>query len=292
MEGWSLIVGHLQAGLLAAVFLLLLGVERVAPLRRSTRRALPRFFVNFSFMALAFIAGSFAVRPVSLWLADQTSQKSFGLLSVLGLPAGVHGAAGFLLMDLTFYYWHRLNHTVPLLWRFHNVHHVDPDLDVTTSFRFHFGEILYSTGFRVVQVGLLGVSVVTYLVYEFFFQAGTMFHHSNIMLPIRIERRLNKIIVTPRMHGIHHSIFKNETNSNYGVIFRWWDVLHRSMRLNIPQASIDIGIAGYRKPHDNTLRNLLLLPFRTQRDYWRREDGRPAESREIEMKGRLTTLSE
>jgi sterol desaturase/sphingolipid hydroxylase (fatty acid hydroxylase superfamily) len=292
MQEWSLIFKYIQTGLLAAVFLLLWGVERAVPLRRSTRRAFPRFFVNFCFMALVFVAGSFAVRPVSLWLADLTSRKPFGLLPVLRLPAGVRVAAGFLLMDLTFYYWHRLNHTVPLLWRFHNVHHVDPDLDVTTSFRFHFGEILYSTGFRVVQVGLLGVSVVTYLVYEFFFQAGTMFHHSNIRMPIRIERRLNKIFVTPRMHGIHHSIFRNETNSNYGVIFRWWDILHRSVRLNVPQAGIDIGIAGYRKPHDNTLRNLLLVPFRTQRDYWRREDGTPAERREIKMKDRLTTLSE
>ena len=122
-------------------------------------------------------------------------------------------------MDLTFYYWHRLNHLRPLLWRFHNVHHVDPDMDVTTSFRFHLGEVLYSTLFRLLQVGLMGVSPLTYLLYEFIFNCATMFHHSNVRLPLAWERLLNRVFVTPRMHGVHHSALGPETNSNYSVIF-------------------------------------------------------------------------
>ena len=136
-------------------------------------------------------------------------------------------------MDLTFYYWHRLNHTRPLLWRFHNVHHADPDMDVTTSFRFHWGEVLYSTVFRLLQVGLIGVSPLTYLVYEVVFNGATMFHHSNLRLPVAWERRLNRVFVTPRMHGVHHSAVGPETNSNYSVIFSWWDRLNRSLRLNV-----------------------------------------------------------
>jgi sterol desaturase/sphingolipid hydroxylase (fatty acid hydroxylase superfamily) len=91
--------------------------------------------------------------------------------------------------------------------------------------------------------------------------------------PLQAERLLNKILVTPRMHGIHHSVMQNETNSNYSVVFLWWDRLHRSLRLDIPQAAIVIGVPAYHEPADNTLRNVLSLPFRPQRDYWRWPDG-------------------
>ena len=162
---------------------------------------------------------SLAVRPAALGLAFWAQAHSFGLLHLLALPFWAEVAVGVLWLDLTFYYWHRFNHLRPLLWRFHNVHHVDPDMDVTTSFRFHFGEVLYSTPFRVLQVGLLGISPVTYLLYEFLFNCATMFHHSNVRLPLALERLLNKIFVTPRMHGIHHSALGPETNSNYSVVF-------------------------------------------------------------------------
>jgi sterol desaturase/sphingolipid hydroxylase (fatty acid hydroxylase superfamily) len=183
---------------------------------------------------------------------------------------------GFLLLDLTIYYWHRINHTWPLLWRFHNVHHVDPDLDVSTSFRFHFGEILYSTVFRILQVGLVGVAPFTYVVYELVFQLGTMFHHSNLRLPVKLERWINRVLVTPRMHGVHHSAVGPETNSNYSVVFSWWDRLNRSLRLNIPQGQVIIGVPGYLRPQDNGFLALLALPFRRQRPYWRWPSGKAA----------------
>jgi sterol desaturase/sphingolipid hydroxylase (fatty acid hydroxylase superfamily) len=134
------------------------------------------------------------------------------------------------------------------LWRFHNVHHIDPDMDVTTAFRFHFAETFYSTAFRIVQVGVAGIIPFTYLLYEFIFVLATMFHHSNLRLPLALERWLNKIIVTPRMHGVHHSAVGPETNSNYSVIFRWWDHIHKTLRLNVPQAKIVIGVPGYLRP--------------------------------------------
>jgi sterol desaturase/sphingolipid hydroxylase (fatty acid hydroxylase superfamily) len=199
------------------------------------------------------------------------------LLRIIPLPFTAEFILGFLLMDLTFYYWHRANHSIPFFWRFHNVHHVDPDLDVSTSFRFHFGEVLYSLGFRALQVYLLGISLLTYLVYELVFQCATMFHHSNVRLPITVERWLNKIIVTPRMHGIHHSIVKDETNSNFSVIFRWWDLMHGTLRLQVKQSDVVIGVPAYLEPQDNKFLNLLILPFRKQREYWRLSSGRQPE---------------
>jgi sterol desaturase/sphingolipid hydroxylase (fatty acid hydroxylase superfamily) len=168
--------------------------------------------------------------------------------------------------------WGQANN-ICLLWRFHNVHHIDPDLDVTTSFRFHLVEILYSTAFRILQILVLGIAPLSYAIYGTIFMCATMFHHSNTRLPIGFERVLNKIIVTPRMHGIHHSTVKSETNSNYSVIFRWWDWLYKTLVLNIPQQAIQIGVPAYKKQEDNRLWSLLKMPFISQRKYWIFEDG-------------------
>ena len=130
-----------------------------------------------------------------------------------------------------------------------------------------------STIFRVVQVVVIGMSVWTFAIYEIVFQANTLFHHSNVRLPIGLERVLNRVLVTPRMHGIHHSQVRNETNSNYSVVLPWWDWLHRTLRLNIPQSQVRIGIPGYARPEDNRIWHLLTLPFRKQRDYWRDDEG-------------------
>jgi sterol desaturase/sphingolipid hydroxylase (fatty acid hydroxylase superfamily) len=211
-------------------------------------------------------------------MSEWTAERSFGLVFLVPLPQWGRVGIGILLMDLTFYYWHRANHRIGVLWRFHNVHHIDPDLDVSTSFRFHFGEITYSTVFRVLQMLLIGADPMTYVIYETVFNAETMFHHSNIRLPLKMERWLNKVIVTPRMHGIHHSAVGRETNSNYSVIFPWWDRLNRTLVLNVPQSSIRIGVPGYLEEQDNRFRNLLIMPFIKQKRYWCFADGLPVKS--------------
>jgi sterol desaturase/sphingolipid hydroxylase (fatty acid hydroxylase superfamily) len=256
-----------------AVFLALLLVETRFSLRQRKRSKMERYLINIGVSGLALATGAYIVAPVALNLASWTSANSFGLLRLISLPFTAELIIGFLLMDLTFYYWHRANHSIPVLWRFHNVHHVDPDLDVSTSFRFHFGEVLYSVGFRVLQVSLLGISLFTYLIYELVFQCATMFHHSNVRLPITLERWVNKIIVTPRMHGIHHSIVKDETNSNFSVVFRWWDLMHGTLKMNVKQSDVVIGVPGYLEPEDNNFWSLLALPFRRQRPYWPRTGG-------------------
>jgi sterol desaturase/sphingolipid hydroxylase (fatty acid hydroxylase superfamily) len=263
--------------IIVAVFLALLMIETRFSLRQGKRSKIERVLINVGVSALALATGAYVVAPVALRLASWTSESPFGLLRLLSLPFTAEFILGFLLMDLTFYYWHRANHSIAFFWRFHNVHHVDPDLDVSTSFRFHFGEVLYSLGFKALQVYLIGISLLTYLVYELIFQCATMFHHSNVRLPITVERCLNKVIVTPRMHGIHHSIVKDETNSNYSVIFRWWDLMHGTLRLNVKQSDVVIGVPAYVHPEDNKFLNLLVLPFRKQREYWRLPDGKQPE---------------
>jgi sterol desaturase/sphingolipid hydroxylase (fatty acid hydroxylase superfamily) len=261
------------AFILAGFFLLLLLLEALFPLRHRTWALVRRLIVNVCMSALAFTAAAWIVRPIGLSLAAWMSAKSFGLLHIVPMPPVMQFGLAFLLMDLTFYYWHLVNHMLPVLWRFHNVHHIDPDLDVSTALRFHAGEVLLSAGFRALQVSLIGLPPLTYMIYEGVFQASTLFQHSNIRLPLQVERLLNTVLVTPRMHGIHHSVVAGETNSNYSIVFPWWDRLHRSLQLNVPQSAIIIGIPAYQEPADNTLWNVLVLPFRRQRDYWRWPDG-------------------
>lgn len=265
----ALIVGAVISGFAGLLFLL----ERLFPLRRAKYPLARRLFVNLVFAALAFTVVALTVRPAAEGMLDWTGRNAFGLLRLSVVPEPVRPFLAFLLMDLTFYWWHRANHRVPLLWRFHNIHHLDPDLDVSTAFRFHFGELAFSSAFRVAQIGLLAPSPWAYAAYELVFQANTLFHHSNVRLPIRVERLLNRLLVTPRMHGIHHSQVPGETNSNYSSVFSFWDRLHCTLRLNIPQGEIDIGIPGYAGERDNHLGNALLAPFRTQRDYWLRANG-------------------
>jgi sterol desaturase/sphingolipid hydroxylase (fatty acid hydroxylase superfamily) len=256
----------------AAVFALLFVLERFFPLRNATRSLIARLFVNLVISAFTFIAAVGLVQPAARW-ALGLSSEGFGLVHLVALPARLEFALSFLLMDLAFYYWHLANHRLPFLWRFHNVHHTDPDLDVSTAFRFHFGEIVLSTVFSLLQVSVIGPPAWAFGVYQLVFQAEVIFHHSNVRLPIGLERLLSKVLVTPRMHGIHHSQVQRENNSNFGTVFPWWDRLHRTLGVNIPQHEVSVGIPGYTLPEDNAISNTLLMPFRKQRDYWRRPDG-------------------
>lgn len=256
-----------------AAALLLFLAERAAFLRTPRRPWLREMAINLALSALAFGVSAVLVQPAVARAMGWSRRQEFGLVYLTELPPLARGALVFVLLDLAFYYWHRLNHEWPALWRFHNVHHCDPDLDVSTSFRFHFGEVALSTVFRVIQVTVIGAYLPAYAAYELVFQLNTLFHHSSVRLPIRVERWLNRVLVTPRMHGIHHSQVREETNSNYSVVLSWWDWLHRTLRLNVPQSRIIIGVPGYAAPEDNRLWRLVSLPFREQRDYWRRPDG-------------------
>jgi hypothetical protein len=126
-------------------------------------------------------------------------------------------------------------------------------------------KIMLSTGFSLLQLSLIGPSAWAFAVYQLVFQAEVIFHHSNVWLPIGVERLLNRALVTPRMHGIHHSQVQRENNSNFGTVFPWWDRLHRTLRVNIPQDEVVVGIPGYSLPEDNAIWNTLLMPFREQR---------------------------
>jgi len=254
------------------MFLVLLLLQWRFPLRRQYFSVLHRLLRNFVLSIPGFAIVRLAMLPIPLAVAMWAQDRHIGLLNWLAFPAWAAAIATFLLMDYAYWWWHWANHMVPLFWRFHNVHHTDLDLDVTTAARFHFGEMIFSVGFLSLAMMIFGVTPMMLVIFFITFEAATLFHHSNWRLPIRVERILNLIIVTPRMHGIHHSIVQRETNSNWGTIFCWWDKLHRTLRRDVPQDAITIGVAAYREERELTLGKLFALPFREQRP-WRLPNG-------------------
>jgi len=258
--------------LLTGIFLALLLLQWRFPLRRQHFKMLHRLVRNFVLSIPGFAIVRLAMLPIPIAVAMWAQQKQIGLLNWLGLPSWAAVIATFLLMDYAYWWWHWANHMVPFFWRFHNVHHTDLDLDVTTAARFHFGEMFFSIGFLSLAVMIFGIAPLMLVMFFISLEAATLFHHSNWRLPIQIERILNLIVVTPRMHGIHHSIVQRETNSNWGTIFCWWDKFHRTLRRDIPQDAVTIGVAAYRDEHELTLGQLFVLPFRKQRA-WRLPSG-------------------
>lgn len=246
---------------------LLVVLEFLRPLRRRVRPWLGRVRTNLALAAVAFLVIRLALIPVVVAVAAWAHARGIGLVKLLPAPGVVQAAVAFLLLDYTMYGWHWLNHRVPFLWRFHNVHHTDLDLDVTTAMRFHFGELLMSVAVRSAQVVLAGAGPVLVLVYEVALEAATEFHHSNVRLPLGLERAVNLLFVTPRMHGVHHSVLRRETDTNYSNIFSLWDRLHRTVKLDVPQDVITIGVPAYRDPAELTFFGLLLMPFRGQRPW-------------------------
>src|SRR5215831_10166119 len=268
------------AGVVGAGTLLLLRcLETRRPLRRSVEPKLRREARNVVVAGVSAIALVLAERPIVMPLAALVERNGSGLLRQFGFPRWLEIGVALALMDYTFYIWHLLMHRVPLLWRFHLVHHVDLDLDASTALRFHFTEMLASIPWRAGQVLLIGLTTFTFSIWQGVFLVCILFHHSNIELPISWERRLNKLIVTPRMHGIHHSIVERETNSNWSSGLTLWDWLHGTLRLNVPQAEVTIGVPAYRDPREVTLPKVLAMPFGEQRPTWELPgDGRPTPS--------------
>jgi sterol desaturase/sphingolipid hydroxylase (fatty acid hydroxylase superfamily) len=236
-------------------------MESVWELRERKQKRTRRMFINGLFAVPGFVALRLLLLPTMVWIAYQNESLKFGISYLFDLPLWLEGAIVFILLDYTNYLWHILNHKVPLLWRFHLVHHTDIDLDLTTAIRFHAGEMVTSIFYRGLAVFITGASPMQVLIYEIFFEGATLFHHSNWRLPIRLERVLNLLIVTPRMHGIHHSVKRSETDSNYSVIFSFWDRIHGSVNLNIPQRAISTGVPVYDDPKELTVGFLLKLPF-------------------------------
>ena len=260
----------LTVAVTGGAFVALALLEMRRPLRRQREAKGRRVARNGTLAAIAAATTSALQIPLLQPVARRVEERRLGLLHALPVPRPARVALGVLLLDYTLWWWHWLNHEVPLLWRFHLVHHVDRDMDASTALRFHFGEMALSVVFRAAQFRILGIDPLAASLWQTALLASILFHHANLELPPDIERRLVRVLVTPRMHGIHHSDVHAHTDSNWASLLSCWDMLHGTFRLDVPQEAITIGVAAWQQPGDVTLPALLAMPFRPQRDDWSR----------------------
>lgn len=255
----------LGVALVAGAFVALVALERRRPLRRVVEPPLRRDARNLAIAAAGALAVRMVETPLVAPLTRLVARRRWGLVQMLALPRPLEIALAVLLLDYTLYVWHVLTHRVAALWRFHVVHHIDLDLSASTALRFHFGELVLSTPWRAAQVLAIGVSPRALSTWQTLLLVSILFHHSNLRLSPRLERRLVRILVTPRMHGIHHSAVPAETDSNWSSGLTLWDRLHGTLRLDVPQETITIGVPAYRDPGEVTLGPMLALPFLPER---------------------------
>ncbi len=190
-----------------------------------------------------------------------TAEKELGLLNAFSLPLWLKIGLSILILDFFIYIWHLLNHEVPFFWRFHRVHHSDMNMDVSTSNRFHLGELLLSGLLRLAVIYTFGIPLIAYFIFEILLNLSIQFHHSSIRISPIFEKVWVLLFIPPSMHRIHHSVKIKERDSNYGVLFSIWDRLLGTLTSHIDQEQIVIGIGSHRKFDRLNFQNLMLMPF-------------------------------
>ena len=253
----------IRLGAFLAVFAVLSTAEVFAPRRRLTTSKNRRWFTNLTIVALNPLAVALIFPILPVGVAFLAAEQNWGLLNQVGLPFWLQVFVGVVALDLAVYVQHVLHHAIPALWRLHMVHHADLDFDMTTGLRFHPIEIIVSMAIKLSAVAALGVSPLAVLIFEVALNATSMFNHSNIRLPEKVDRILRLLVVTPDMHRVHHSVVIRETNSNYGFNLPWWDRILGTYKDQPAKGHTDmvIGLSQFRNPQKLSLPRLLILPF-------------------------------
>ena len=254
----------IKALVLLCVALTILVLERVFPKARPLAAAGLRSFAdklwrvlkNASLLLISAGLSPVVVVPLSAFASSHALGWRPDWLS------GWQGLAlDIIILDCWIYWWHRANHEVQFLWRFHEVHHLDEFLDASSAFRFHFGEVMLSAFVRAAVIWLLDIPLTSVIIFETCVLTMALFHHSNIALPEWLERPLSKVVVTPSIHWVHHHAIRADTDSNYSNICSIWDIMFGSRSKTIRWNEMPIGV---ERRHDEGIIGLLTRPFRSR----------------------------
>lgn len=252
----------------AGVFLAMALWELLAPRRKLTVKRPLRWLSNLSLVVINTICARLVVPLSAVAMAELAARRHWGLFNWLAWPPWLEIVLVVVIFDLVIYLQHVMFHYVPALWRLHMVHHADLDIDVTTGVRFHTIEIVLSMLLKVAITAALGASAWAVVIFEVLLNATSMFSHSNVRLPLALDRLLRMIVVTPDMHRVHHSALRHETNSNFGFNLSWWDMLLGTYR-DQPQTGheqMTIGLEQFRDERQaDRLHQMLLLPWSARR---------------------------
>ena len=255
-----------NAGLIRLLFsiaglIFFLILELSIPYRPVTVSKLQRWVNNISLTMFNSIILQFFFAGVILQTAFYVQGKQIGILHLIHVPYWTKIVATVVFLDFMLYVWHLLNHEVPLLWRFHRVHHSDLNMDVSTASRFHIGELAMSALIKIGLIFFLGADLFGAMLYEILVVATAQFHHSSLKVPSWFEDIYWVVFVPPSMHRIHHSVVIKERNTNYGTIFSIWDRLLGTLLKDVDQKHIRIGVGAYNRPERLHFHYLLTMPF-------------------------------
>ncbi len=248
----------------ASVLVVMALLELAAPRRPQNIGRGRRWPSNLSLVVISALLVKLLIPITAIWLAIWLEGKGYGLFNVIELPGWLAVLLTVALLDLVIYAQHVTFHHVPVLWRLHRMHHADIEIDVTTGIRFHPVEIVLSMLIKLAAVAVLGAPALGVLLFEILLNGTAMFNHSNVKLPLGLDRVLRLVVVTPDMHRVHHSIVARETHSNFGFSLPFWDRLFGTYR-DQPAAGHDdmtIGLPEFRDPAELRLDRLLTQPLR------------------------------
>ncbi len=284
-EGWAWMAGDLhshservtamgdlitqnEASIRLAFFFGVFGLmaiwEILAPRRELTESKPGRWVNNLSLVVVNTVVLRVVFPTAAVGVAAYAIGQQWGLFNQIDTPLGMEVVLSVVVLDGTIFLQHIMFHAVPVFWRLHRVHHADMDIDVTTGARFHTIEILLSMLIKFAAIILLGPPLAAVVAFEVILNATSMFNHSNVRLPLALDRFVRLLIVTPDMHRVHHSRYAHETNSNFGFNLSVWDRLFGTYRAQ-PDDGHDrmvIGIDTFRDSAQcSHLHRLLLMPF-------------------------------
>ena len=253
-----------RLGCFGGVLLLMALWELLAPRRSLNAAKAPRWTSNLSLVVLNATIARLLVPITAVAAAIVAESREWGLLHLVDWPAWLEVLLAVVVFDLAIYLQHVMFHAVPVLWRLHMVHHADLDFDVTTGVRFHTLEILLSAFIKLAVVVIVGPAAAAVVIFEVLLNATSMFNHSNVRMPVPVDRLLRRFVVTPDMHRVHHSVVRSEANSNFGFNLPWWDYLLGTYRAQ-PAAGHDKMTIGVKDNRDerqvDRLAGMLALPF-------------------------------
>jgi len=251
------------------IFALMAAWELAAPRRTRLHTRMQRWSANLGLVAFNTVLVRLLFPFAAVAFATLAAQRGWGLLNNIDLPGWLALMLAVVAMDFAIWLQHVMVHAVPVLWRLHQVHHADPDYDLTTGARFHPLEIILSMLIKFAVIAVIGAPAAAVLVFEVLLNATAMFNHGNVRLPAALDIGLRLLLVTPDMHRVHHSTDHTEANSNFGFNLSLWDRLFGTYRAaaRLPQESMQIGVAGLTgDPRCVSLPGMLAIPFTNDGD--------------------------
>lgn len=259
---------QLRLSIFIGVLALMAVLEAMFPKKARTQSRQPRWLTNLSLVVVNSLVLRLLGPVTAVIAADFASKNGWGVINLLPiqLPLLMQIALGIILLDLAIYAQHVASHHIPMLWRFHKIHHADRDIDVTTGIRFHPIEAALSMVYKCGIILFLGPLSLSVVMFEIVLNASAMFNHANIKLPKQLDAILRLIIVTPDMHRVHHSVIPTETNSNYGFFLPFWDRLCKTY-IDQPKEGHErmvIGLNEFQSDNPSKLPWVMTIPFKNE----------------------------